>query len=81
MVSDVSMGNANLMTAVNTSVLKKSMDTNEALMNELIEGMEGVSQASAPQASSSNILRTSLRTFWYLGLVFLNNYFFSIFSL
>ncbi|EPI8309215.1 putative motility protein, partial [Campylobacter jejuni] len=50
MVSDVSMGNANLMTAVNTSVLKKSMDTNEALMNELIEGMEGVSQASAPQA-------------------------------
>lgn len=37
MVSDVSMGNANLMTAVNTSVLKKSMDTNEALMNELIE--------------------------------------------
>lgn len=49
MVSDVSMGNVNLMTAVNTSVLKKSMDTNEALMNELIEGMEGVSQASAPQ--------------------------------
>ncbi|EAI5456017.1 YjfB family protein [Campylobacter jejuni] len=54
MVSDVSMGNANLTTAVNTSVLKKSMDTNEALMNELIEGMEGVSQASAPQVSSSS---------------------------
>ncbi len=30
MVSDVSMGNVNLMTAVNTSVLKKSMDTNES---------------------------------------------------
>ncbi|MBC5857300.1 YjfB family protein [Campylobacter jejuni] len=52
MVLDVS--NANLMTAVNTSVLKKSMDTNEALMSELIEGMEGVSQAFAPQVSSSS---------------------------
>ena len=54
MVSDVSMSGANLMTAVQTSVLKKSMDTNEVLMNELIKGMEGVSQTSAPQTSSSS---------------------------
>ncbi len=54
MVSDVSMSNANLMTAINSSVLKKSIDTNEVLMGELIEGMESVSQTSTPQTSSSN---------------------------
>lgn len=54
MISDATMSNANLLTAVNTSVLKKSMDTNETLMSELIEGMENVSEASAPQASSSS---------------------------
>lgn len=54
MISDATMSNANLLTAVNTSVLKKSMDTNEVLMNKLIEGMESVSQPSAPQSSSSS---------------------------
>ncbi|EAI3388449.1 YjfB family protein [Campylobacter coli] len=54
MISDATMSNANLLTAVNTSVLKKSMDTNEVLMNELIKGMESASGASAPQASSSS---------------------------
>ncbi|MBZ7939083.1 MULTISPECIES: YjfB family protein [Campylobacter] len=54
MISDATMSNANLLTAVNTSVLKKSMDTNETLMSKLIEGMENVSEASAPQASSSS---------------------------
>ncbi|TKX32994.1 YjfB family protein [Campylobacter aviculae] len=53
MISDATMSNANLLTAVNTSVLKKSMDTNETLMGKLIEGMENVSEASAPQTSSS----------------------------
>ncbi len=54
MISDATMSNANLLTAVNTSVLKKSMDTNEVLMNELIKGMESASGASTPQASSSS---------------------------
>ncbi|MGH2327017.1 putative motility protein [Campylobacter taeniopygiae] len=54
MISDATMSNANLLTAVNTSVLKKSMDTNETLMSKLIEGMENVSETSAPQASSSS---------------------------
>lgn len=54
MISDATMSNANLLTAVNTSVLKKSMDANEVLMNELIKGMESASGASAPQASSSS---------------------------
>lgn len=54
MISDATMSNANLLTAVNTSVLKKSMDTNEVLMNELIKGMESASGASVPQASSSS---------------------------
>ena len=54
MISDATMSNANLLTAVNTSVLKKSMDTNEVLMNELIKGMESASGASALQTSSSS---------------------------
>ncbi len=54
MISDATMSNANLLTAVNTSVLKKSMDTNEVLMNELIKGMESASGASAPKTSSSS---------------------------
>ncbi|EOH6736271.1 YjfB family protein [Campylobacter coli] len=54
MISDATMSNANLLTAVNTSVLKKSMDTNEVLMNELIKGMESASGASALQTFSSS---------------------------
>ncbi|WP_283796844.1 putative motility protein [Campylobacter coli] len=54
MISDATMSNANLLTAVNTSVLKKSMDTNEVLMNELIKGMESASGTSALQTSSSS---------------------------
>ena len=54
MISDVS--NTNLMVAINTSVLKKSMDTNEALMSELVEGLESISQDTTSQTSSSNVL-------------------------
>ncbi|ARJ55753.1 putative motility protein [Campylobacter cuniculorum] len=36
MISDAT--NASLMLSVNTSLLKKTMDTNEALMTNLIEG-------------------------------------------
>ena len=45
MISDAT--NASLMLSVNTSLLKKTMDTNEALMANLIEG-------STLQSPSSN---------------------------
>ncbi|MCX2682695.1 YjfB family protein [Campylobacter sp. MIT 21-1685] len=43
---------ANLFTSVNTSVLKKSIDTNEQLAAKLIEGMQENTQNQ--QTTSSN---------------------------
>lgn len=54
MISDATMNQAALMSAINTSVLKKSMDTNEALMAQLVEGMQENSSVSSNATSSSN---------------------------
>lgn len=57
MVSDVNMSNASLMTAVQSSVLKKSMDTNETLVSELLNADNNLqSQIPASNSSSSDRL-------------------------
>ncbi|EAI5622598.1 putative motility protein [Campylobacter upsaliensis] len=58
MISD--MSNASLRTAINTSLLKKSMDTNEALMAKLIDGLSsGSMQTSQAVATDSAPIKTS----------------------
>lgn len=55
MVSDASMSNASLMTAMQSSVLKKSIDTNEALMSELLNADNNLqSQIPAQNQGSSD---------------------------
>lgn len=59
MISD--MSNVSLMTTINTSLLKKTMDSNEALMAELIDGLEMAnSQSSVPSSSSNPISNSNL---------------------
>lgn len=58
MISD--MSNASLRTAINTSLLKKSIDTNEALMAKLIEGLSsGSLQTSQAPAVDTAAIKTS----------------------
>lgn len=47
---------ANLFTAIHTSVLKKSMDTNEQLAAKLIEGMQEQSQKTTNSTNSDGLL-------------------------
>ncbi|MBK1971103.1 putative motility protein [Campylobacter sp. TTU-622] len=59
MISDIS--NASLMATINTSLLKKTMDSNEALMAELINGLEAANpQGSIPTNSSQPALNSNL---------------------
>ncbi|EAL53942.1 putative motility protein [Campylobacter upsaliensis] len=58
MISD--MSNASLRTAINTSLLKKTMDTNEALMAKLIDGLSsGSMQTSQAVTTDSAPIKTS----------------------
>lgn len=58
MISD--MSNASLRTAINTSLLKKTMDTNEALMAKLIDGLSsGSMQTSQAVTTDSALIKTS----------------------
>lgn len=59
MISD--MSNVSLMTTINTSLLKKTMDSNEALMAELIDGLEMANpQSSVPSNSSKPVSNSNL---------------------
>ena len=44
-----------LLTTINTTLLKKTMDTNEALMGKMLEDMSAATQ-SVSKPSSSNVL-------------------------
>ena len=58
MISD--MSNASLRTVINTSLLKKTMDTNEALMAKLIDGLSsGSMQTSQAVTTDSAPIKTS----------------------
>lgn len=54
MVSDTSMSSASLMMAVQSSVLKKSMDTNETLMSKLLNAADNNLQSQIPAQNSSS---------------------------
>lgn len=59
MISD--MSNVSLMATINTSLLKKTMDSNEALMAELIDGLEMANpQSSVPSSSSKPVSNSNL---------------------
>ncbi|RQD68205.1 putative motility protein [Campylobacter hepaticus] len=48
--------NACLMSTINTSILKKSMDLNEELLNKLMEGMQECSESFNAEVLGLNSL-------------------------
>lgn len=55
MVSGVGNSSLELLATINTTLLKKTMDTNEALMGKMLEEMSSLNQAVS-QPTSSNVL-------------------------
>lgn len=60
MISDAT--NASLMLSVNTSLLKKTMDSNEALMATLIEGATNLQSPSSNAATEAPVQTADSRS-------------------